>query len=108
MEGDPKFTATQQIPDVPYHRFAELIGLRGIFVDNPDNLATAWQKALASDRPVVLEVRTDPEVPPLPPHITLKQAKSFMSAALAPDPNEAGMLMGTAKELLSAVLPGQK
>jgi pyruvate dehydrogenase (quinone) len=108
MEGDPKFTATQQIPDVPYHRFAELIGLRGIFVDNPDNLVDAWETALASDRPVVLEVRTDPEVPPLPPHITLKQAKAFISATLAPDPNEAGMLMGTAKELLSAVLPGQK
>jgi pyruvate dehydrogenase (quinone) len=108
MEGDAKFTATQQIPDVPYHRFAELIGLRGIFVDNPDSLADAWETALASDRPVVLEVRTDPEVPPLPPHITLKQAKAFISATLAPDPNEAGMLMGTAKELLSAVLPGQK
>jgi len=108
MEGDPKFTATQQIPDVPYHRFAELIGLRGIFVDNPDNLAAAWDTALTSDRPVVLEVKTDPEVPPLPPHITLKQAQAFISATLAPDPNEAGMLMGTAKELLSAVLPGQK
>jgi pyruvate dehydrogenase (quinone) len=108
MEGDAKFNATQQIPDVPYHRFAELIGLRGIFVDNPDNLADAWDTALASDRPVVLEVRTDPEVPPLPPHITLKQAKAFISATLAPDPNETGMLMGTAKELLSAVLPGQK
>lgn len=107
MEGDPKFTATQQIPDVPYHRFAELIGLRGIFVDSPDNLADAWETALASDRPVVLEVRTDPEVPPLPPHITLKQAKAFISATLAPDPNEAGMLVGTAKELLSALLPGR-
>jgi pyruvate dehydrogenase (quinone) len=108
MEGDAKFNATQQIPDVPYHRFAELIGLRGIFVDNPDDLAGAWDTALASDRPVVLEVRTDPEVPPLPPHITLKQARALISATLAPDPNETGMLMGTAKELLSAVLPGQK
>jgi pyruvate dehydrogenase (quinone) len=56
MEGDPKFNATQQIPDVPYHRFAELIGLRGIYVDDPDHLATAWEQALASDRPVVLVV----------------------------------------------------
>ena len=84
MEGDAKFNATQQIPDVPYHRFAELIGLRGIFVDNPDRLASAWDEALASDRPVVLEVKTDPEVPPLPPHITLKQAKNFAAALLAP------------------------
>jgi pyruvate dehydrogenase (quinone) len=108
MEGDAKFNATQQIPDVPYHRFAELIGLRGIFVDNPDRLANAWDEALASDRPVVLEVKTDPEVPPLPPHITLKQAKNFASAVLGPDPNESSMLVGAAKEVLSTVLPGKK
>jgi pyruvate dehydrogenase (quinone) len=64
MEGDPKFNASQQIPNVPYHRFAELIGLKGIFVDNPDRLGAAWDEALAADRPVVLEVKTDPEVPP--------------------------------------------
>jgi pyruvate dehydrogenase (quinone) len=108
MEGDPKFNASQQIPDVPYHRFGELIGLRGIYVDNPERLAGAWDEALASDRPVVLEVKTDPEVPPLPPHITLKQAKNFASAILAPDPNETSMLVGAAKEVLSTVLPGKK
>jgi pyruvate dehydrogenase (quinone) len=108
MEGDPKFNASQQIPDVPYHRFAELIGLRGIFVDHPDHLAAAWEEALAADRPVVLEVKTDPEVPPLPPHITLKQAKNFAAALLEGDPDEAGMLVGAAKEVLSAVLPGRK
>jgi pyruvate dehydrogenase (quinone) len=108
MEGDAKFNATQQIPDVPYHRFADLIGLRGIYVDDPEHLAQAWDEALSSDRPVVLEVKTDPEVPPLPPHITLKQAKNFMSAVMAPDPNESSMLVGAAKEVLSSVLPGRK
>ena len=86
QEGDPKFNASQQLPDVPYHRFAELIGLKGIFVDNPDRLGAAWDEALASNVPVVLEVKTDPEVPPLPPHITLKQAKNFTSDLLSPDP----------------------
>jgi len=108
MEGDPKFNATQQIPDVPFHRYAELIGLRGIFVDNPERLAAAWDEALASERPVLLEVNTDPEVPPLPPHITLKQAKNFALATLAPDPNEESMLMGAAKQVLSSVLPGKE
>jgi pyruvate dehydrogenase (quinone) len=57
---------------------------------------------------VVLEVKTDPEVPPLPPHITFKQAKNFMSAIVAPDPNERGMLLGAAKEMISTVFPGRK
>ena len=107
MEGDPKFNATQQIPNVPYHRFAELIGLRGLYVDAPDQLRQAWDTALASDLPVVLEVKTDPEVPPLPPHITLKQAKNFLSAILAPDPNETNMIVGAAKEVLSSILPSK-
>jgi pyruvate dehydrogenase (quinone) len=107
MEGDPKFNASQQIPDVPYHRFAELIGLRGIFVDTPQRLGAAWEEALACECPVVLEVKTDPNVPPLPPHITLAQAKAFTSALLKGDPDEGGVLVSTAKEVLSSVLPGQ-
>ena len=108
QEGDPKFEATQSIPDVPYHRFAELIGLRGILVEDPERLGPAWEEALAADRPVVLEVRTDPNVPPLPPHITLAQMKAFTSTLLSPDPEEGSMIVNTAKQVLSSVLPGRK
>jgi pyruvate dehydrogenase (quinone) len=108
QEGDPKFNASQQLPDVPYHRFAELIGLKGIFVDNPDRLGAAWDEALASNVPVVLEVKTDPEVPPLPPHISLKQAKNFTSDLLGPDPDEGGVIVGSARQLLASVMPGHK
>jgi pyruvate dehydrogenase (quinone) len=108
LEGDPKFDATQQILDVPYHRFAELIGLRGIFVDHPGRLASAWEEALSADRPVVLEVKTDPNVPPLPPHITLAQAKAFTSTLMKGDPEQGSMLLDTAKEVLSSVLPGHR
>ncbi|WP_407176103.1 thiamine pyrophosphate-requiring protein [Bradyrhizobium sp. STM 3562] len=108
MNGDPKFEASQTIPNVPYSRFAEMIGLRGIYVDNPDSLASAWQQALASDAPVVLEVKTDPEVPPLPPHIKFEQAKAFSTALLKGDPNEASVIKGTARQVLESVLPGKK
>jgi pyruvate dehydrogenase (quinone) len=108
QEGDPKFEASQQLPDVPYHKFAELIGLKGIYVDNPDRLGAAWQEALASTTPVVLEVKTDPNVPPLPPHITLEQAKKFTSTLLKGDPEEGSVLLDTAKEVLSGVLPGHR
>jgi pyruvate dehydrogenase (quinone) len=107
MNGNPRFVASQQIPDVPYHRFAELIGLRGILVDTPERMGAAWDEALASDRPVVLEVRTDPEVPPLPPHITLEQARKFTSMLVKGDPDEGSLLVGTAKEVLASVLPGR-
>ncbi len=108
QEGDPKFDASQQLPDVPYHKFGELIGLKGIYVDDPGELGPAWEAALASDVPVVLEVKTDPEVPPLPPHITFEQARNFASMLIEVDPRETHLIADTARQLLSSVLPGKE
>ncbi|MBV9560357.1 MAG: thiamine pyrophosphate-requiring protein [Bradyrhizobium sp.] len=108
INGDPKFQASQQIPNVSYSRFAEMIGLRGIYVDDPERLQSAWQQALASDVPVVLEVKTDPEVPPLPPHITLEQAKNFSIALAKGDPDGAGAIAGAARQVLDRILPGRE
>jgi pyruvate dehydrogenase (quinone) len=103
MNGNPKAEMTQDLPDVPFHEFARLIGFEGIFVDDPEQLGAAWDRALAADKPCVLNVRTDPEVPPLPPHITFKEAKSFMTTAIQGDPNEGAMLKGSIKQVLSSV-----
>jgi pyruvate dehydrogenase (quinone) len=103
MEGNPKFAATQNLPNVPYHRFAEMIGLEGIYVDDPDMLGAAWDRALSASRPVLVEVKTDPEVPPLPPHISLAQAKAFTSMLAKGDPDEGGVIKGTVKQVLAGV-----
>jgi pyruvate dehydrogenase (quinone) len=108
MEGDPKFEASQEIPSVPYHRFAEMIGLRGIYVDDPERMGSVWDEALSANRPVVIEVKADPEIPPLPPHITLAQAKAFASTLMKGDPEQGNMLRDTARQVLSAVMPGHK
>jgi pyruvate dehydrogenase (quinone) len=108
INGDPKFEASQRIPNVSYSRFAELIGLAGIYVDSPRLLGSAWEQALASEMPVVLEVKTDPEVPPLPPHITLQQAKNFSLALMKGDPNESGVIKGAARQVLEKILPGKE
>src|SRR3546814_12058525 len=84
-----------------------MIGLRGIHVDSPDRIAAAWDEALASPVPVVLEVRTDPNVPPLPPHFTLKQAHAFV-ASLPSDPDRGRVLAHTARQVLGSVLPGDR
>ncbi|MGR9355054.1 thiamine pyrophosphate-requiring protein [Rhizobium leguminosarum] len=108
MEGDPKFEASQSIPNLPYHRFAELIGLKGQFVDRPEDLGPAWDEALASDRPVLLEVKTDPEVPPMPPHLTFEQVKKLTATLMKGDPNQGGVIRGTVRQVLSSVLPGKQ
>ena len=104
--GEGKTESTQSIPDFPYHKYAELLGLKGIFVDRPEKVGAAWDEALSADRPVILEAYTDPNVPPLPPHITLKEAKNFMFM-MRDEPELGSVLKNSAKELLSSILPGK-
>src|SRR5665213_626376 len=103
--GTGKTESTQSIPDFPYAKYAELIGLKGIFVDDPDKVGAAWDEALNADRPVILEAYTDPNVPPLPPHITLKDAKNFL-IMLPKEPELGSVLKGSLKQVLAGILPG--
>jgi len=108
MAGDPRFPGSQSIPDFPYARYAEELGLGGIRVDRPDQIADAWDRALSADRPVVVEAITDPNVPPLPPHITVEQAKSFASSVWHGDAEALGYIKQSIKQMADTYLPGRK
>jgi pyruvate dehydrogenase (quinone) len=101
MQGEPKFPASQDLPDFSYATYGELLGLRGIAVADPDDLGDAWDAALASDRPVVLEAIVDPSVPMLPPHITLEQARAYLMAILKGDPDAMRIIKASVKEVLA-------
>jgi pyruvate dehydrogenase (quinone) len=105
MQGDPKYEASQDIPEFPYARFAEMIGLAGIRVDDPDDVGDAWDAALAAGRPAVLEAVTDPEVPPLPPHITIEQARDFAEAVVHGDPDRGRMVRQSLRQIVAGLLP---
>jgi pyruvate dehydrogenase (quinone) len=107
MEGDPKFEGSQDLPDFPYARYAEMLGLEGIRVDAPEEVGPAWDRALSAGRPAVLEAVTDPEVPPLPPHITLEQAKALSSALLGGDPNAGRIVRQTFRQKVGEFLTGR-
>jgi len=111
LSGDPKYPGTQWLPDFPYARYAELAGFKGIYCEKGDEVGDAWAEALAADRPVLLEVKVDPEVPPLPPHIRMEQAKKMAEAMVKGDPERSGVmeksLLGKLEELKES-LPGRK
>jgi pyruvate dehydrogenase (quinone) len=77
MEGDSRYAASQELPEMDYAGFASSIGLRGRRVERPEELGAAWDEAFSSPTPFVLDAVVDPDVPPLPPHITLEQMKAF-------------------------------
>lgn len=105
LAGDPKFEPAQDVEDFDYARYAELLGFRGIRVDDPADLGRAWEDAFAADRPVVLDVIADPDVPPLPPHISWAQAKAYMTALVKVDPDERGIITQSLRQVLAGILP---
>jgi pyruvate dehydrogenase (quinone) len=107
MEGAPKFVESQQLPDVNYAEFARSLGLNAIAVDDPTQLGRAWDEALSADRPTVLDVRTDPSVPPIPPHATFEQAKNAATALLKGDPDGWSVVKEGLMTKAREILPGK-
>jgi pyruvate dehydrogenase (quinone) len=105
MQGAPKFPESQTLPDVDYAAFAASLGLLAINVDKPDEIGPAWDRALAAARPTVLDVRCDPNVPPIPPHATFEQAKNAAQAMLHGDEDRWGVIKEGVKTKIQEFLP---
>ncbi|HEX3833024.1 MAG TPA: thiamine pyrophosphate-requiring protein [Solirubrobacteraceae bacterium] len=104
MSGDPKLEMSQVLPDFDYAGYARLLGLEGIRVESPDEVGAAWDRALGADRPTLLEFVTDPEVPPLPPHIRFEQAHGMAKALAGRDPASGRMVRESLKGKLAEFL----
>lgn len=101
LTGNPKYEGSQNLPDFPYAEYANMLGLEGIKVDRPEDLESTLEQAMRAKRPVVYEVYTDPEVPPIPPHIKPGQAKAFLSALLKGDPESMKVIKQSWKDLVA-------
>ena len=106
MEGSPKFVESQSLPDVSYAGFARSLGLHAIDVGKDEQLGSAWEEALAADRPVVLDVRTDPNYPPIPPHANLEQMKDMVKALVGGDEDAWAIVRLGMKTKLQEFIPG--
>ena len=104
LAGDPKFDASQRLPAFDYASFARSIGLEGVRVARPEDVEPAWERALAADRPVVVDAVVDPEEPPLPPHITLEQAREF-ARSVVHEPNRVEIAREALGQKLGEFLP---
>jgi pyruvate dehydrogenase (quinone) len=107
MGGAPKFEESQTLPDVSYADFARGLGMEAVTVTAPDELGPAWERALAADRPALLDVHCDPEVPPIPPHASFEQAESMLQAVLKGDPDAFHLVAQGVKTKLQEALPGR-
>lgn len=106
MGGAPKFEESQALPDVDYAGSARALGLQAEAIDHPDQLGPAWDRALDASGPVVLDIRCDPEVPPIPPHATLQQMRATTKSLLKGDPNAFHVLVQGIKTKAQELRPG--
>ncbi|GAA3547325.1 thiamine pyrophosphate-requiring protein [Amycolatopsis ultiminotia] len=107
MGSAPKFEESQSLPEVDYAGFARTLGLTAVTVDEPGRLGPAWDTVLNADGPAVLDVRCDPEVPPIPPHATFEQMKSAAEAVLKGDPDALHLVAQGIKTKMQEFLPGK-
>ncbi|HZQ46941.1 MAG TPA: thiamine pyrophosphate-requiring protein [Verrucomicrobiae bacterium] len=108
MSGFPKFEGSQVLPEFPYAEYAELLGFKGIRLEDPDEIGAAWDEALAERRPVVIDAHTDPEVPTLPPHISFEQASNFARSIIKGDPDARAMVKESYKQMLDSWMPRRR
>ncbi|MBE1577986.1 thiamine pyrophosphate-requiring protein [Amycolatopsis roodepoortensis] len=108
MGGSPKFEPSQSLPEVSYSDFALEVGLGGIAVEDPARLGEAWDVALSADVPTVLDVRCDPEVPPIPPHATFEQVKAMTEAVLKGEPDAWHLVTQGIKTKMQELLPSRR
>lgn len=104
-EGSPKFMESQKLPEVSYADFAASIGLNAVTVERADEIGPAWDRALSSDKPMVIDVYVDPDMPPIPPHATFEQAKDSAKSMLKGDPNFVGVMKQGIKTKAQEFLP---
>ena len=101
MAGEPKFEASQQLPDLAYADYARLLGLDGARVERPDELGPALDAAFAANRPFVLDIVSEANIPPLPPHITRSQAREYYEAIEKGEPEAEAVRRALAQQGLT-------
>ena len=107
LAGDPEFEASQDVPEFDFASYAASLGLKGIRVTKADDVGTGWDEAFLADRPVVLDILTDPDVPTIPPHITFKQMVNMSKTLIHGDPHEKGIIRQTFKDTMQSLFPNK-
>ena len=105
LVGDPEFEVSQDVPAFNYAQFAESLGLKGIRIEKPEEVGKGWEEAFAADKPVVLDILADPDVPTIPPHLSFEQMVNMSKTLIKGDPHEKGVIRQTFKDVMHGLFP---
>jgi pyruvate dehydrogenase (quinone) len=102
MLGEAPDPQSQSIPDVPYAQWAMLLGLDGVELREREHIGAVWDRALAADRPFVVDAKVDKDIPLVPPHVTIQQALNTARSQLAGDGDVLDIIANGVKETVGA------
>ncbi len=78
--GYPQWGIDLKNPD--FSTIAEAYGIPSARMEAGDSLKDGIRKMLSSHGPYILEVLTDPDAKPMPPYVTVSQAKGYAMASI--------------------------
>jgi pyruvate dehydrogenase (quinone)/pyruvate oxidase len=100
--GNPEYGV--ELHEIDFAKFAEACGGLGFTVTEPDDLKPTFERAIASGRPAVVQVVVDPNEPPMPAKVTLRQAEHFAEAMIKGQPNRKQIALTLFRDKLSEVV----
>ena len=90
--GNPEFGC--ELEPIDFVKVAEGCGISAISIDDPARCADQLRKALATPGPCLIEAVVDPFEPPMPPKVTLEQAR-HLAESLAKGTPDRGRIIRT-------------
>ncbi|HEY5074091.1 MAG TPA: thiamine pyrophosphate-dependent enzyme, partial [Pyrinomonadaceae bacterium] len=102
FEGNPQFGV--ELQPIDFAAFARACGAGGFTIEKPEEAESVLREALAYDGPAVVQAVVDPNEPPLPGSITMKQALKFTEALLRGEKDRWKIIKTVVKDKIREVL----
>ena len=100
--GNPEYGC--ELQPIDFVKFAEACGGTGFHVDDPARCGEVLDAALGVPGPVIVEAVVDPFEPPMPPKITVEQARKFAEALVRGEPAREKIVRAVLKDRIKEMI----
>ena len=102
FEGNPQFGV--ELQPIDFAAFARACGAGGFTIEKPEEAEGVLREALQYDGPAVVQAVVDPNEPPLPGNITMKQSLKFAEALLRGEKDRWKIIKTVVKDKIREVI----
>jgi pyruvate dehydrogenase (quinone)/pyruvate oxidase len=100
--GNPEYGC--ELHPIDFAAFARACGGSGFTLDDPEQCGAVLDRALSTPGPVLVEAVVDPFEPPMPPKITIEQARKFAESLARGEPNRGKIALTVLRDKVREVL----